>query len=32
LSVLTVDPRYWNYVTCSSSLFSQFMGFGWCEC
>jgi len=29
LSVLTVDPRYLNDLTCSNSLFSIFMDFGW---
>ena len=28
LSVLTVDPRYLNDLTCSNSLFSIFMYFG----
>ena len=27
--VLTVDPRYLNDITCSNSLFSIFMDFGW---
>ena len=31
LSVLTVDPRYLNDLTCSNSLLSIFMGFGWEE-
>ena len=29
LSVLTVDPRHLNDITCSNSLFSIFMDFGW---